>query len=231
MNKSDSIMYLAGALSKAQAEIRAAQMNAQNPFLKNKYADLGAVIEAVREPFAKNKLAYAQLPYSDGVNVGIETILMHESGEYLSEKIALPMGDERGKSQAQVMGSIITYLRRYSLASIAGVYADEDTDGNAPQLRAPHQAAPKPEPQTEQTTQTWTSDKAEWDKFRTTAKSLGLEGSEIKRILNVQSFLEITLPRADAEKVLRDHVEMIKKDHLDVGFTGKGVAIPSAAIN
>jgi len=40
------------------------------------------------------------------------------------------VGEERGKSTAQVAGSVITYLRRYALAAILGIYADEDTDGN-----------------------------------------------------------------------------------------------------
>jgi hypothetical protein len=38
----------------------------------------------------------------------------------------------KGKTLVQELGSIITYLRRYSLASMAGVYSDQDTDGNDP---------------------------------------------------------------------------------------------------
>jgi len=45
---------------------------------------------------------------------------------------SLQLGEERGKSLAQVAGSIVTYLRRYPLASILGMYADEDGDGNEP---------------------------------------------------------------------------------------------------
>ena len=55
---------------------------------------------------------------------------MHNSGEWLESTCWLELGDERGKSNAQVAGSIVTYLRRYSLASILGMYADEDGDGN-----------------------------------------------------------------------------------------------------
>ena len=43
--------------------------------------------------------------------------------------MTLPLGDEKVQSQAQVAGSIITYLRRYAYASVLGMYADEDTDG------------------------------------------------------------------------------------------------------
>ena len=149
MEQSNSIGALAAALAKAQGEIKAAQMNAVNPFLKNKYADLGDVIAAIRAPLASNGIAYTQFPTSAGASIGITTTLMHSSGEWMRDTIYLDMGEERGKSQAQVMGSIITYLRRYALASIAGVYADEDTDGNNPQPRAPQ---PRPEPR--QTTPT-----------------------------------------------------------------------------
>jgi len=64
--------------------------------------------------------------------VGVETILAHESGEWIGSTIFLPLGEEKGKSQAQLAGSVITYLRRYSLAGILGMYADEDGDGNTP---------------------------------------------------------------------------------------------------
>ena len=51
--KSESIQNLAAALAKAQAEFPAVPFNAVNPFLKNKYADLGAVIETARPVLAK----------------------------------------------------------------------------------------------------------------------------------------------------------------------------------
>jgi len=37
-----------------------------------------------------------------------------------------------GKNLAQEAGKSITYLRRYALAAILGLYADEDNDGNQP---------------------------------------------------------------------------------------------------
>jgi hypothetical protein len=142
MNKSESIIKIAAALAKAQAEMPAVKMNAVNPFLKNKYADLGAVIETSRPILAKHGLAIAQTVIGDGVQIGVTTMLMHESGEWLQDTITLSLGEEKGKSSAQVAGSIISYLRRYSWASILGLYADEDTDGNHAQPKP----ASKPEP-------------------------------------------------------------------------------------
>ena len=72
----------------------------------------------------------SQLVESQDKKIGVTTILMHNSGEWLESTCWLELGDERGKSNAQVAGSIVTYLRRYSLASILGMYADEDGDGN-----------------------------------------------------------------------------------------------------
>ena len=149
MNKSETITKLATALAKAQAEMPAAAMNATNPFLKNRYADLGSVIQTAKPVLAKHGLSVSQLTGGYAGNIELTTILMHESGEWISSSIRLPLGDERGKSQAQVAGSIITYLRRYSLASILGMYADEDNDGNEPASKPQpeHKPASKPAPQ------------------------------------------------------------------------------------
>jgi hypothetical protein len=127
--KSDSIQNLAAALAKAQADFPAVPFNAVNPFLKNRYADLGAVIETARPVLAKNGLAFTQMVNSEAEYIGVTTVLMHSSGEFLSSNVLLPLSEERGKSQAQVAGSVVTYLRRYALASMLGLYADEDADG------------------------------------------------------------------------------------------------------
>ena len=138
---------LATALSKAQGEMPAVKFDSKNPFLKNNYASLGAIIATSKPILAKHGLAVTQLVYNEGDQVGVETILMHSSGEHISTRISMATEAEKGKSAAQVAGSIITYLRRYSLASILGLYADEDGDGNKPVEAKPEpQAEPEPEP-------------------------------------------------------------------------------------
>ena len=139
MNKSETITHLATALAKAQAEMPVAVFDAQNKFLNNKYASLGAVIEASRPILAKHKLSLVQFPISDGGSatgqgerVGVESILAHESGEFVAERILIPLTEEKGKSKVQSAGSTLTYLRRYSWASILGMYSDEDSDGSSP---------------------------------------------------------------------------------------------------
>ena len=131
MNKSDTIKSLALALNKAQGEMGGAVKDANNPFFKSKYADLSAVVQAVKEPFANNGLSYVQFPIEQGGRIGVETILMHESGEYLSNEFTVQLS----KQDAQGAGSAITYCRRYALQSIAGI-PSEDDDGNGAQNKA-----------------------------------------------------------------------------------------------
>jgi hypothetical protein len=125
MNKSESIKELASALNKAQAEMSGAKKKATNPFFKSKYSDMNSVVDAIRIPFCDNGLSYSQFPLFNDKCVGVETILMHESGEWISSVLMLPMV----KQDPQAAGSAITYARRYSLQSIAGI-PSEDDDGN-----------------------------------------------------------------------------------------------------
>jgi hypothetical protein len=165
MTRSESLTHLATALAKAQAEMPVAVFDATDPFLKSKYASLGAVIQASRPILAKHKLSLVQFPVSDrthgthgnstphpalspvgaerdggahgvtrptGDYIGVESILTHESGEFVAERILIPLTEEKGKSKVQSAGSTLTYLRRYSWASILGMYSDEDSDGSSP---------------------------------------------------------------------------------------------------
>lgn len=136
MNKSESIKELATALNLAQAEMSGAKKSAINPHFKKSYADMGSVVEAVKGPFSNNGLSYSQFPiFRDGL-VGVETILMHNSGEWISNELLLPMV----KQDPQAAGSALTYARRYSLQAIAGI-PSEDDDGNAASAPSSKQAA------------------------------------------------------------------------------------------
>ena len=148
MNKSETIKELALALSKAQAEMPPAELNAVNPFLKNKYADLGSLIKAAKPVIAKHGLSISQLPTSNGDGIGVTTILMHSSGEWLESTLLLPLEDSTNKAvtNAQAAGAIISYLRRYSIAAVLGMYADEDVDGNGPKSTRKTKAKPKAKP-------------------------------------------------------------------------------------
>lgn len=126
MNKSEQINELAKALAEAQAEIENASKNSNNPHFKSKYADLAEVINTVRPVFSKHGLSVSQFPsFADGL-ASVETVLMHASGQWMSGIASAGVT----KQDAQGVGSAITYLRRYSLAAVAGI-AQEDDDANA----------------------------------------------------------------------------------------------------
>ncbi len=128
MKTSDNINELATALSKAQEEIHNPSKSADNPFFKSRYADLAEVLSVVRPAFSAQGLSFIQMPFtSESGNAGVTTRLMHSSGQWMEESIDIPL--QSTKNIAQETGKTITYLRRYALASFAGV-AQEDNDGN-----------------------------------------------------------------------------------------------------
>ena len=58
--------------------------------------------------------------------MNLTTRLIHESGEWIEDTASCPLA----KQDPQGLGSALTYLRRYSLSAICGLYADDD-DGNS----------------------------------------------------------------------------------------------------
>lgn len=139
MEHSESIKEIATALVKAQKDIKAAVKDAANPFFKSRYADLASIIEAVRTPLNAAGITFLQ-PVSEAEHgVKVETMLVHESGEWMSESLVMPVA----KEDAQGVGSAITYARRYGLQSMCGV-PTEDDDGNAATIAPPKKAAITP---------------------------------------------------------------------------------------
>jgi hypothetical protein len=125
MKSSDAINELANALCNAQSQMGGAVKDSANPFFKSSYADLTAVIKAIKQPFADNGLSYTQFPVSNENGVGVSTRLMHISGQWLEMEYTLPTV----KKDPQASGSAITYARRYALQSIAGIpTADDDAE-------------------------------------------------------------------------------------------------------
>jgi len=133
MMQSESIGAIAKALAAAQSELT-------NPIKKKtaklqkkdgsasytyNYADIAEVLDTVRPVFAKHGIAITQ-PTILAENVLIvQTRLSHSSGEWMASDY--PVCSLSGDHKA--MGAAMTYARRYALSSIAGVAADDDTDG------------------------------------------------------------------------------------------------------
>ena len=140
MQRSEEIAKLATALAKAQGAIEDAEKDSLNPHFKARYADLAAVRRAVRKPLADNAISVIQLPRSNGDYVEVETILLHESGEFIGETLTVPLAVKT----PQGLGSALSYARRYSLMSILGVAASDDDDAEGAMVRSSNGPPPKP---------------------------------------------------------------------------------------
>ena len=130
MKTSDKLNEIANALAAAQADIKNATKGSENPYFKSKYADLAAVRYACQEPLSANGIAVIQAPSTDDQgHVTVTTRFIHASGQWIETAMTgLPASDKEGRVTAQQLGSVVTYLRRYTLAAMANV-ATEDDDG------------------------------------------------------------------------------------------------------
>ena len=137
MNKSETIKELATALSKFQSEATDAIKDKKGD--KGSYADLGQILNLVRPLMSRHGLSVAQLPCESAIegNIAVDTMLMHESGEWISNSFSMPINriirkaDNRDVTNApQASGSVITYARRYALTAVLGI-TQEDNDAAA----------------------------------------------------------------------------------------------------
>ena len=128
MKKSESIVELSKALAKFQEEVKQPLKDKNNPFFKSKYVPLENVVEAITDVAPKNGLSFVQWALNDeNGRVGVATMLMHESGEWIEFDAVHMKAD---KETAQGAGALITYLKRYSLSAVFGITSDQDDDGN-----------------------------------------------------------------------------------------------------
>lgn len=105
-----------------------------------KYADLKQILDVINPILKKHKLGFTQLLN----NSSLETIVFHtESGENISSSVEIPQEVTlKGMNAFQVLGSAITYYRRYSLSSILGLVTDSDNDASTPKAKQPVKVAP-----------------------------------------------------------------------------------------
>ena len=129
MKTSEQINEIAKAMSLAQGEMKPASKSTENPFFKSKYSSLAQVMDAIREPFAKNNLCVFQDVSSTELGVAVSTRVCHSSGQWIEFG---PMLVPLTKKDAQGVGSATSYGKRYSLSAAVGVVSElEDDDGEA----------------------------------------------------------------------------------------------------
>jgi hypothetical protein len=124
MIESSNLKELPPALCTLQAKLE--NPSKDTKAYNYKYAQIDQIL-AITKPILKdNGFSLVQFPYNDGEILGVETMLMHESGEWIKGRF----GSKLTKQDAQTVGSQITYYRRYSLMSVLNI-AQEDDDGKA----------------------------------------------------------------------------------------------------
>jgi len=132
MNRSEQINELATALTKAQSafgnvpKTKTARIptKAGGEYSYN-YSDLADILDMVRKPLAENGLSITQMPTSDNGVCAVYTQLSHSSGQWLGDTIRYPVS----AGDIKLLGTAITYLRRYALAAMLGLASDDDDDG------------------------------------------------------------------------------------------------------
>lgn len=144
---------LAAALAKVQAKLPKLERDRTVEVTQKSggtysysYVTLANLSDAVLPLLAENGLSFVAMPGagSDG-KMCVRYKLLHESGESLEGEF--PISGEGG---IQMIGGRITYARRYCLAAIVGVAADEDDESRLSEDGAPRtaqRAAAKPRQQ------------------------------------------------------------------------------------
>lgn len=125
MKSSATIATIAPALVAALAEIGGVAKGKTNPHFRSKYATLESVIEASKGILASHGIALMQFPAAfSGGAMSLDTVLIHESGEWLSGEEAF--GVATGKQDPQAVGSALTYARRYAQMAVLNMPAVDD---------------------------------------------------------------------------------------------------------
>ena len=111
------------ALLDSKSEITPLTKDEKNPFYNSKYFDVNGLLKHIEPILQKNGLLVLQ-PIIEGYLI---TQIVHvETGAKVESEIKLP-----DLSDPQKLGSTITYYRRYTLASLLGLQAEDDDANKA----------------------------------------------------------------------------------------------------
>lgn len=114
---------LLNAISEFQKEIPIIHKNTKG--YGYNYADLSQIIEKITPNMKKHNLGF----YQAVSGTQLKTVIFHSSGELIEELADIPQGVQiKGMNEFQVLGSAITYMRRYQLSAMLGLVTDCDLD-------------------------------------------------------------------------------------------------------
>ena len=128
-------LSLAAAVKKQRKYSKALSKSSKGSYLwyGYTYSDLKTIFKVINPILKKHDLGFTQL--INGTQIA--TCLFHvESAESIESKLDIPQGVIlKGMNEFQVLGSAITYLRRYALSSMLGLVTDKDTDASGEQVK------------------------------------------------------------------------------------------------
>jgi hypothetical protein len=132
MDKSENIAELAAALVLAQADFGKVKFD-KTVAGRYKYASLVAILDTVKQALNSKGISILQNVSGNDGAVTVTTTLLHASGQFItSEPFTAAVHVNKGMTPTQAIGATVTYLKRYSLAAMLSVAADEDTDASRP---------------------------------------------------------------------------------------------------
>jgi len=115
---------ISAALTKSLKDIKDIPKNTQA--FNYKYAPLELYTPMIRQACLNNDLFVLQSPSSSTGRVGVTTLLTHSSGQWIRGEVSIPFDPKEHKNAIQAQGSIITYLRRYSLGAFWSISSHGD---------------------------------------------------------------------------------------------------------
>lgn len=133
MRHSESLDKINTALAKCLGEIEppkksgSVDYNSKKGRIKFDYSTLGDLKEVSRKPLADNGLSIIQPLSGREKDVVVTTRLSHSSGQWIESDFSIPAMD----LQPQTIGSIATYIKRYSYAAMLNIPDCDDDDGQA----------------------------------------------------------------------------------------------------
>lgn len=186
---SDGFEQLFEALSQAQAKIDSAEKSGTNVYLGNRYSTLDDVRRACAKPLSDAKIGWTQVPINTGERLGVITLFVHQ-GQWMRSKLSVEVPEvlmsttRKGqqiktypRTDPQQLARIITYLRRISLSSMAGVTStEEDTDGG-------------PQPPAAEPSETITEEQLQ--KLNVLMGEAGVKVEQIKTAYNIANLTEL----------------------------------------
>ncbi len=119
------------ALAQFQQEVPAIHKGTQG--FGYSYADLSAIFKVINPLLKKNGLGFTQLLNGED----LKTVIFHiDSGESIESIVHIQHDVQLAKMNTfQVLGSAITYYRRYSLSAALGLITDKDIDACGEQVK------------------------------------------------------------------------------------------------